>query len=177
MPHSKRIIEIDSLEVPTGGLQSVLYPWQDPPVPLNFTSPKLIGDGALHSQQCGFGCTGIDNAFILDRPPYSGKDSYDEPMLTWSSPDTGISLTVQTNQQSVQLYSCVGQNGTIPVKGTQEHGNGQNTFVNKYGCLVIETQQWIDGINQPEWGQYDQQVYGVDTMPAVNLAMYTFGAG
>jgi len=138
MPYADRIISIDTLEVPTGGLQSVKYPFQSSPVPLNFTGPKLIGDGALHSQQCGIGCTGIDNAFILDRPYGSGPESMDSPQLIWSSIDTGITLTLRTNQQSLQLYSCNGQDGSIPIKADQGTGG-----VEKYGCLVIETQQWI----------------------------------
>ena len=138
MPYANRIISIDSLEVPTGGLESVKYPWQSPAVPLNFTSPKQIYEGALYSQQCGAGCTGIDNAFILDRPLYSGPDSMDDIQLQWSSPDTGITLKVRTNQQSLQIYSCVGQNGTI-----HSHASQGSPAVEKYGCLVIETQQWV----------------------------------
>ena len=140
MPYADRIIDIDSIEVPTGGLQSVLYPLTSPSVPLNFTAPKLIGDGALHSMQCGFGCTGIDNAFILDRPYGSGDESLDPAQLIWTSADTGITLTLRTNQQSLQIYTCNGQDGTI-----YSHADQGSPAVEKYGCMVIETQQWIDG--------------------------------
>ena len=143
LPYSERIIVIDTLEVPTGALESVKYPLQFPSVPLNFTAPKRIGDGALYSQQCGLGCTGIDNAFIIDRNFDDGPESRSDPDLIWTSADTGITLTVRTNQQSLELYSCNGQNGTIPNKAAQQ-GYGITT-VDKYGCLVIETQQWIDG--------------------------------
>lgn len=40
--------------------------------------------------------------------------------------------------------------------------------------IVIETQQWIDGINQPEWGQDQYQIYASDTEPAVVFAQYDF---
>jgi aldose 1-epimerase len=30
-------------------------------------------------------------------------------------------------------------------------GDAGATHVNKYGCFVIETEDWIDGINNPEW--------------------------
>ncbi|GFZ51435.1 hypothetical protein JCM24511_09197 [Saitozyma sp. JCM 24511] len=172
MPYAERIIDIDSIEVPTGGLASVKYPSQSPSLPLNFTAPKQIWEGALSSQQCGYGCTGIDNAFILDRPVWSGPDSADLTMLQMSSPSTGIRMTMRTNGQSLQIYSCVGQNGTIPIKASQM-GSGVQS-VEKYGCLVIEPQQWIDGINHPEWGQLGRQIFSPATGPNDNWAEYTF---
>lgn len=85
LPYADRIIDIDGIEVPTGGISSVKYPLTSPSVPLNFTAPKTIGEAALHSMQCGTGCTGVDNAFILDRPYGSGQDSMDDPQLIWTS--------------------------------------------------------------------------------------------
>lgn len=180
MPYSERTIDTDSIQVPTGGISSVKYPWttaggdddDSSAVPLNFTTPRPIGHGSLHSQQCGTGCTGIDNAFILDRPG-TASDNDDVPtVLTMSSPATGIQMQMRTNMGSLQLYSCAGQNGTIPVKASQQ-SNGVK-FVQKNGCLVIEPQAWIDGINQPGWGQRKYQIFGTDTMPSVNWAEYTF---
>jgi aldose 1-epimerase len=46
--------------------------------------------------------------------------------------------------------------------------------VEKYGCLVIEPQQWIDGINHPEWGQLGRQIFSPATGPNDNWAEYTF---
>lgn len=172
MPYAERYIPIDGISVPTGDLASLKYPWQSPPVPLNFTAPKQIYEGALYAQQCGAGCTGIDNAFILDRPVNSGPDSQDLTMLKWSSPSTGIQMSLVTNQQSLQIYSCVGQNGTIPIKSTQM--GGATSVVEKYGCVVIEPQGWIAGINYPQWGQIDRQIFGPDSLPFVNWAEYTF---
>lgn len=40
--------------------------------------------------------------------------------------------------------------------------------------IVIETQQWIDGVNHPEWGQDQYQIYSVDSEPAVVFAQYDF---
>ncbi|WRT65286.1 uncharacterized protein IL334_002229 [Kwoniella shivajii] len=171
LPYADRIIDIDSILDVTGGLSSVKLPWQSPSLPLNFTSPKQIYEAVLYSQQCGAGCTGIDNAFILDRPPYSSAEDASAPVLEWTSADTGITMKLRTNQQSLQLYSCGGQNGTIPVKASQGGG-----YVEKYGCLVIEPQQWIDGINHPEWGQTDRQIFGPDSPPQVLWASYDFSA-
>ncbi|MCJ1359464.1 MAG: hypothetical protein MMC33_009466 [Icmadophila ericetorum] len=167
MPYSDRIIGIDNIEVPTGTLEYI------PGTPWDFTSPKQIGTDILSANQCGYDCIGYDNAFILDRLRYSAPESTDLTVLTMSSPDTGIQMSLTTNQQSLQIYSCNGQNGSIPVKASQQHGTTE-TFVPKYGCVVIETQQWIDGINQPEWGQLGYQVYTPMTEPAVVWGQYTF---
>lgn len=148
MPYSTRYIGVDPILVPTGAIATVA----ETPV-LDFTNPKQIGADILAAVNiCGLGCVGYDNAFILDRPRYSAPEATDLVVLTMSSNMTGIRMDVTTNQQNLQIYSCNGQNGTIPVKASQQHGK-DTTFVEKYGCLVIETQQWIDGINHPEWGQ------------------------
>jgi aldose 1-epimerase len=167
MPYSARAIEIDSIEVPTGGIEIVNG------TALDFTSPTLIGANISNAHQCGDGCTGYDNAFILDRPRYSAPEATDTAVLTLSSNVTGIQLDVRTNQQSLQIYSCNFLNGTIPVKASQQHGP-TTTYIPQYGCLVIETQQWIDGINYPEWGQDQYQIYTTETEPAVVFAQYDF---
>lgn len=171
MPYADRFIDIDNIEVPNGTISTVQsYP------PLDFTSPKTIGQDAMNTHLAGFNSTGYDNAFILDRPRYTGLEASNFPVLSTWSPVTGIRLDVSTNQQGLQIYSCIGQNGTIPVKPSQvarNNGTGA-TFVNKFGCIVIETQDWIDGINNPQWGRNDWQIYSPETGPAVNYATYDF---
>lgn len=168
MPYSARYVQIDNIEVPNGTIGIVNGS------SLDFTSPKQIGRDILNAiDDCGFNCTGYDNAFILDRPRYSAPEATDISVLTMYSNVTGIQLDVYTNQQSLQLYACDNLNGTIPVKKSQQHGNG-TSYVPKFGCLVIETQQWIDGINNPQWGQDQYQVYTPTTQPAVNFAQYEF---
>ncbi len=172
MPYSDRTIDTDPIQVPTGGISSVRYPWNDNAVPLNFTSPRPIGHGSLYSQQCGTGCTGIDNAFIIDRPGTASENDDVPVVLTMSSPATGIQMEMRTNMGGLQLYACAGQNGTIPVKASQQ-ANGVK-YLQKDGCLVIEPQDWIDGINQPGWGRRKYQIFGPATMPSVTWAEYTF---
>ena len=172
MPYSDRYIEIDNIEVPNGTIGIVNDTF------LDFTSPKQIGrdiDNAVNA--CGLGCTGYDNAFIIDRPRYSAPEATDLSLLTLSSNVTGIQLDVRTNQQSLQIYTCdnIALMANIPVKQSQQHSaNGSTTTVPKYGCVVIETQQWIDGINNPQWGQDQYQIYTVDSEPAVVFAQYDF---
>jgi aldose 1-epimerase len=167
LPHANRIIGIDGIQIPTGELISVKSPAASV---LDFTSPKQVHLGALNNN-CGDGCIGLDNAFILDRPGID-QPSTDLPMLRWSSPDTGIRMSMRTNQGCTQVYSCVFQDGSIPTKSTQRSAGVVK--VEKYGCLVIEPQEWIDGINHPEWGQLQRQMFGPETGPLVNWAEYTF---
>ena len=191
MPYAERYILIDTIEIPTGelgaGEQSV------PPdidmatnaVPvasegtLDFTLPKLMGPAILNATGlCGFNCTGIDNAFILDRPADAGDASSSFPVLSAWSTTTGIQMDVSTNQQGLQIYTCNNQNGNIPIKSDQVTANqgvsGATTTVNKYGCFVIETQAWIDGINHPEWGVDKYEIFSPLTGPAINFATYDF---
>jgi aldose 1-epimerase len=190
LPFAARTIATDSIQIPTGEINNVVYPWAAAgasPAPLNFTSPKKIGEGSNYSKQCGDGCTGIDNAFILDRPSPSamsysgggtalgvadGLGNMDPYVLKWTSPDSGISMEVRTNQGGLQVYDCLGQNGKIGLKASQRQNGVQN--LQKYGCLVMETQQWIDGINQPGWGVLDREIFGGEGVPAVNIVSYDF---
>lgn len=175
MPYARRYIGIDNIEVPNGTINTVV----SHPV-LDFTAPKLIGsdiDGAVN--YCGLGCTGYDNAFILDRPSGTGPTASNFPVLSLWSGTTGIRLDVATNQQGLQIYSCNGQNGTIPVKPSQVARNagaagGGARFVNKYGCLVVETQGWIDAVNNPQWGLTDYWYNDPSTQPDVMYAIYDF---
>ena len=168
MPYSDRYIEVDNILIPNGTIGVVNG------TVLDFTSPRQIGseiDNAVNV--CGLGCTGYDSAFIVDRPRYSGPESTDLTLLSMWSNKTGIRLDIQTNQQGFQIFTCDSQNGTIPVKASQQHGNS-TTYIPKYGCIVIETQQWIDGINNPQWGQNDYQIYSPSTGPAVVYSQYDF---
>ena len=173
LPYADRYIDIDNIEVPTGNLSTVQsYP------PLDFTSPKTVGKDIYDSHLAGFNSTGYDNAFIIDRPRYTGLESSNFPIAAMWSPITGIRMDISTNQQGLQVYSCIGQNGTIPVKQSQQERNkdiaGATSHVNKFGCIVFETQDWIDGINQPEWARSEWQIYSPSTGPAVNYATYDF---
>ena len=174
MPYTDRYVVVDGILIPTGALGAVTN-YQT----LDFLAPKLLSDAINNaSGTCGTGCTGIDNAFIIDRPANAGRSDSTFPVLSMWSATTGIQLDVSTNQQGLQIYTCNGQNGTIPVKQSQQNrNNGTQSaakYVNKYGCIVIETQAWIDGINHPEWGVNDYEIFGPETGPALNFATYDF---
>ena len=66
--------------------------------------------------------------------------------------------------------------GTFPLKQTQGFFNDSShpRVVEKYGCVVLEVEDWIDGINHPEWGRDPFQIFGPDDGPYVLEAMYKF---
>lgn len=177
MPLAQRYVGTDGNLIPNGTIFDVAS--SDHGV-MDFTAGKAIGRDLQYADGvCGTGCTGYDTCFILDRSPYYAPDAL-VPVLHLASPATGISLDVATNQRALQIYTCNGQNGTIRVKPSQEKrnqaaGKGGVDVVNEHGCIVIETEGWIDAINQPEWGQDSTQIFSPQSAPAVNLATYQFG--
>ena len=138
MPYADRLIGIDGNEVPTGAINmtnGTAYDFQAP--------GKTIGkDLFTLSNSCGTGCVGYDNAFILDRPRYSAPDDPQLSVLDMYSPETGIKMDLQTNQQGLQIYTCDGVDslGAIKAKSGQQHIHGVTSGYEKYGCIVIETQ-------------------------------------
>lgn len=175
MPYSNRYIQIDGIEIPNGTFGLV----QDVPA-LDFLSPKLLGTAINEAQGlnlCGTGCNGVDNAFTVDRPATLGEQAV-VPVLSLWSDTTGIQMTVSTNQIGLQIYTCNGQNGTIPIKQSQIQANqginGATDVVNQYGCIVIETQAYIDAINYPQWGVSKYEIFSPETYPAVNYQVYDF---
>lgn len=183
MPLSERFVETDSVLIPTGQIGDVATAFSGA---LDFSQPKLMGDDLAESEgACGAGCSGIDNCFIVDHPT-NQSDWTSSPdtmvhMLSLNSSLTGIHMRVATNQKAVQIYSCANMNGTVPVRASQVQRNELERMppvdtIEPYGCVVVEPEGWIDGINNPEWGQNPYQVFSPETGPSVNWATYLFGA-
>ncbi|USW49082.1 Putative aldose 1-/Glucose-6-phosphate 1-epimerase, galactose mutarotase-like domain superfamily [Septoria linicola] len=170
MPYAKRYIQTDGILIPNGSIGVTAG------TGLDFTKPGTVIGAKIPNTEgfCGTGCTGIDNAFITDRSPYTGPRDPKLEVLKMSSPHTGIQLSVETDQDGIQIYTCVGQDGSIPVKQSQQHVQGKTQGVEKFGCIVIETQDWIDGINHPEWGREEYQIASATTPPIVNYAKFKF---
>ena len=104
-----------------------------------------------------FDCIGYDNCWIFSDP------NPDEYQATVYAPGTGIQLAIKTDQVALQFYSCHGLDGTLPIKKKEHHkhhghhdrrcennDDDKQEYVQKYGCLVLETENYIDGINNPE---------------------------
>lgn len=64
--------------------------------------------------------------------------------------------------------------GSLPVKSTQ--GTDVRRSVPAYGCIVMEVEDWVDAINQPEWQRSKKQIYGPSDDPYVLRAKYVFSA-
>ncbi len=92
---------------------------------------------------------------------------------------SGIRLDIYSDQEAFQMYSCGGQNGSFPLKTTQGLHNNRvfPRTVPKYGCVVLEVQDWIDGINHPEWGRLGKQVIEPGGDPYVLQVSHRFTVG
>ena len=134
MPYADRWIETDGILIPTGQIGITNG------TSLDFTTPTTLGPQIESAEGlCGTGCTGIDNCFIFDKPRYVSPEDPNIEVLRISSPSTGIQMSLETNMQAIQIYTCNGQDGTIPVKEDQQHLS-ETTYVEQYGCIVIEAQ-------------------------------------
>jgi aldose 1-epimerase len=89
---------------------------------------------------------------------------------------SGIQLNVYSDQEAFQMYSCNGQNGSVALKTTQglfDNADFPRT-IPKYGCVVMEVEDWIDAINQPSWQREKKQIYEPGGDPYVLQASYVF---
>ena len=196
MPYSGQRIATDSILIPTGDvLGNTQYGvhdfWSSPKqLAANITSPDLLG-------ACGYNCTGYDTCYPFNRQAQLGRfyDWKSAPVATLTSQWSGIELDIYTNQRAMQVYTCNNMNGTpacnlnicnlpsadaklgtFALKETQGFFNDSSRprVVQKYGCVVLEVEDWIDGINQPEWGRDRLQVFGPHDRPYVLEARYRF---
>lgn len=117
----------------------------------------------------------IDTAYLVTRQaPFDWRET--GPVAVLSSAWSGIQVEVYSDQEAYQVYSCGGQNGSLTLKETQGLFNVSDRprTVQQYGCVVMEVEDWIDGINQPEWGRSQKQIFGPDTDPYVLQASLHF---
>ncbi|CAH7688262.1 galactose mutarotase-like domain-containing protein, partial [Phakopsora pachyrhizi] len=156
--NAPRHIVVDGILIPTGQIESVVG------TPLNFLEPKTIGSDFNSTYGlCGSGCNGYDNALI-----YDSDRSIDEPAMEMWSSNSGIKMSVKTDQKSVQIYSC----NSISTDGLRfarksSQSEHSNQFYENHSCVVIEQQGFIDGINNyKSWSKTvdgfktDEQIYG-----------------
>jgi len=127
-----------------------------------------------------------DNCFLINRQYTDDWQAVHNFVASLYSADSGIRLDIYSDQAAFQMYSCGGQDGTFPLKKTQGyqsrfpvgdkyHDTGSfGRFVPKYGCVVLEVQDWIDGINHPEWGRTNKQIFDPDTGPYVLNVRHKF---
>jgi len=148
---SDAFVATDGNLIPTGKLTPVEG------TPLDFRKAKSIGNAipaTAEAQYCGTGCVGFDNAWLYSK---GHKRSKDESAFSVWSTDSGIKLTVETDQIALQIYSCNGIVGATPIPRKADQG-GPDAVYENHSCLVIEQESIIDAINNPEFGV--DQIYG-----------------
>ncbi len=177
MPRSGERVATDPILIPTGDILanqpgSVNDFWTAPKaLGANFSSPALLGN-------CGYNCTGYDTCYLVNQDDDNDKDWRDDDayVARLQSPWSGIQLDVFTDQAAFQVYTCGGQNGSMALKRTQGLFDDPRfpRTIPQYGCVVLEVEDWIDGINQPAWGRQDKQVFAPGGAPYQLNAVYKF---
>jgi len=177
LPYGGSRIATDGILIPTGDIQanqpqSLNDFWSAPKqIGANFTNPDLLGN-------CGDNCTGYDTCYLTNRPTL--PQTYDWrtgiPVARLRSAWSGIQLDVYSDQDAFQMYSCGGQNGSVALKSTQGLHDvaDRPRVIEQYGCLVLEVEDWIGAINQPEWNRGSKQIFGPGDDPYVLQASYRF---
>ncbi|KAG6009842.1 hypothetical protein E4U43_008674 [Claviceps pusilla] len=175
MPYAGLRIGVDNILIPTGDILAN----KEGSVNDFWSKPKQIGASWGDEEMkgnCGFNCTGYDNCYINNRGalgPYDWRTQ--GPVTTLSSDWSGIRLDVYTDQDAFQMYSCSGQNGSMALKTTQGvEGDKFPRTIPQYGCIVLEVQDYIDGINNPEWMRSKKQIFEPGGDPYVLQAKYRF---
>lgn len=139
MPEARRILEIDANTLPTGVIANAtagdLADFWSAPHELGFASGN-----ADFENNCGAGCNGYDNNWV-----FNDDRNKSATALTLSSAWSGIKAELVTNQDAVVLYTCNFGGGEF--KSTQGVA-GQDKTIPNYGCIAIEAQDYVDGINQ-----------------------------
>ncbi|PVH85923.1 putative aldose 1-epimerase [Cadophora sp. DSE1049] len=170
LPFGERMIGIDGTTQSTGELPKIKKGGVN-----DFVSkPKQLGASMSDPEwvgNCGsaFGCSGYNNQWIVDR----GTPDMDKPIATLSSDWSGIKWDLYSDQAGVVVYSCYWMGGANELKKSQG-GPASSGFVKSNGCVAVEPQDWIDGINHPEWGRTNKQIFGPDTKPYESWISYKF---
>lgn len=117
----------------------------------------------------------LDNCWLVTQDKTDTFDwSTDGFVARLRSPWSGIQLDIFSDQDAFQMYSCNGMNGSFALKETQglrDNADFPRT-IPQYGCLVLEPEDWIDGINHPEWMR--NQIQGPGDEPYLWQAAFTF---
>jgi aldose 1-epimerase len=142
MPAAKRVLVADANALPTGVIANVtkdsINDFSTAPHQLGFASGN-----ADFENHCGTGCHGYNGAWAFD-----DNRNKTNTVLTLSSAFTGIKAELVTNQDAIVLYTCNWNDGKSEFKTTQGMTGQKDKFIPRDGCIAIEAQDYVDGINQ-----------------------------
>ena len=126
---SSRFLELDEEFLPTGSILDV----KD--TPFDFTNGGIVKTGAEsdHPQNVLVG-QGYDHPFLLDA-------NHDHEIVL-KDPESGRTLTVETDEPAVVVYSG---------NSLKEEGNFRGVPSRKYLGICLETQAFPDSIHQPNF--------------------------
>jgi aldose 1-epimerase len=106
--------------------------------PMDFRTPKAVGKDINADYAQTQGALGYDHNWILNT-----KGDINTPCAVAESPETGIVLTVYTDEPGIQFYSGNFLDGSV---------TGKNGVVyNKRAGLCLETQHYPDSPNKKDW--------------------------
>ena len=107
--------------------------------PMDFTKSKRIGDdiGNTDFEQIANG-NGYDHNWVLDCGVYDN-----DAAAELYCPESGIVLTVYTDEPGIQVYTGNFLDGTVTGKGGKTYG--------QRSAICLETQHYPDSPNKPEW--------------------------
>lgn len=107
--------------------------------PMDFTTPKAIGQDVANFdfEQLKNG-NGYDHNWVLNT-----KGDIKQPAARLTSPESGITLEVYTNEPGIQVYTGNFLDGTVTGK--------KGITYNQRASVCLETQHYPDSPNKPEW--------------------------
>ncbi len=107
--------------------------------PMDFTKPKRVGEeiDKFDFEQLKNG-NGYDHNWVLNT-----KGDVNELAAKVTSPQSGISLEVYTNEPGIQVYSGNFLDGTAKGK--------KGITYNQRAAICLETQHYPDSPNKPDW--------------------------
>ena len=107
--------------------------------PMDFSSPRRIGEDIdkYDFVQLKNG-NGYDHNWVLDT-----KGNIDETAIVLYSPESGIGMSINTDEPGVQFYSGNFLDGTVT-------GKNGIVYAQRTG-LALETQHYPDSPNKPQW--------------------------
>ena len=123
---------IDSTSMTTGEIVSV----KD--TPMDFTTPKVVGQDINNDFVQLKNGNGYDHNWVLNT-----KGDINQIAAKLTSPESGISLEVYTNEPGIQVYTGNFLNGTVTGK--------KGIIYNQRTAVCLETQHYPDSPNKKDW--------------------------